>query len=61
MFIYRDEYYCHLCSKGKKSECTKGHEGIAEIIVAKQRKGPTGTVSLVWREEFTKCEDRALD
>ena len=34
MFIYRDEYYCHLCSKGKKSECTKGHQGLAEIIVA---------------------------
>jgi replicative DNA helicase len=61
MFIYRDEYYCHRCSKGKKSECTKGHESIAEIIVAKQRKGPTGTVSLVWREEFTRFEDRALD
>ena len=61
MFIYRDEYYCHLCSKGKKSGCTKGHGGLAEVIVAKQRKGPTGSVSLVWREQYTRFEDRGYE
>lgn len=44
MFIYRDDYY------NKDSE----KKGIAEIIVAKQRNGPIGTVDLVWLPEFTK-------
>ena len=44
MFIYRDDYY------NKDSEM----KGIAEIIVAKQRNGPIGTVNLVWLPEFTK-------
>lgn len=44
MFIYRDDYY------NKDSE----KKGIAEIIVAKQRNGPIGTVELVWLPEYTK-------
>ncbi len=44
MFIYRDEYY------NKQSEKL----GIAEIIVAKQRNGPTGTVELAFLKEYTK-------
>lgn len=44
MFIYRDDYY------NKDSE----EKGIAEIIVAKQRNGPIGTVKLVWLPNYTK-------
>ena len=44
MFIYRDEYY------NKESE----KKGIAEIMIAKQRNGPIGSVELKWMPEFTK-------
>ena len=44
MFIYRDDYY------NKDSEM----KGISEIIVAKQRNGPIGTVNLVWLPQYTR-------
>ncbi|MCP1110283.1 replicative DNA helicase [Ohessyouella blattaphilus] len=44
MFIYRDDYY------NKESE----KKNQAEIIIAKQRNGPTGTVDLAWLPEYTK-------
>jgi len=47
MFIYREEYY--------KPETEK--KAIAEIIIAKHRNGPVGTVELSFRKEFTKFEN----
>lgn len=44
MFLYRDDYY------NKESE----KKGIAEVIIAKQRNGPIGTVELVWMPNYTK-------
>jgi replicative DNA helicase len=48
MFIYRDDYY------NKDSE----KKGIAEVIIAKQRNGPIGTVDLAWLPERTKFGNR---
>ena len=44
MFLYRDDYY------NKESE----KKGIAEVIIAKQRNGPIGTVELLWLPNYTK-------
>ena len=44
MFIYRDDYY------NKDTEL----KGISEIIIAKQRNGPIGTVNLAWLPEYTR-------
>jgi replicative DNA helicase len=44
MFLYRDDYY-HKDSEMK---------GICEVIIAKQRNGPIGTVNLVWLPDYTK-------
>ena len=48
MFLYRDEYY-----NGPKSE----KPGIAEVIIAKHRNGPTGSVELAFRRELTRFEN----
>ncbi|AEM80013.1 primary replicative DNA helicase [Thermoanaerobacter thermohydrosulfuricus] len=44
MFLYRDDYY-HKDSEKKN---------IAEVIIAKHRNGPTGTVELLWLAQYTK-------
>ena len=44
MFLYRDEFY------NKDSEM----KDMAEVIIAKQRNGPIGTVNLVWMPQYTK-------
>ena len=44
MFIYRDDYYNKETDK----------KAISEIIIAKQRNGPIGTVELAWLPEYTK-------
>ena len=50
MFIYRDEYYT-------KDACKE--PGVAEILIAKQRNGPTGMVKLAFLKPITKFESLA--
>jgi replicative DNA helicase len=50
MFIYRDEYYT-------KDACKE--PGVAEVIISKQRNGPTGTVKLAFINRITKFESLA--
>ena len=47
MFIYREEEY----------KPTDENRGIAEVIIGKQRNGPTGTVKLAFIKEFTRFEN----
>ncbi|ADU64837.1 replicative DNA helicase [Desulfurispirillum indicum] len=49
MFIYRDVVY----------HSDTPEPNVAEIIIAKQRNGPTGTVKLLFREELTRFENLA--
>ncbi|MDP3247910.1 MAG: replicative DNA helicase [Polaromonas sp.] len=48
MFIYRDEYYT-------KDACKE--PGVAEVIISKQRNGPTGTVKLAFINRITKFQN----
>ena len=50
MFIYRDDYYT-------KEACKE--PGVAEIIIGKQRNGPTGTVKLFFNKPLTKFDNLA--
>jgi replicative DNA helicase len=50
MFIYRDEYY------NKESR----EPGVAEVIIGKQRNGPTGTVKLAFIKQLTRFQSLVL-
>ena len=49
MFLYRDDYY------NKDTD----NPNVAEVIIAKQRNGPIGTINLVWMPEYTKFANMA--
>lgn len=48
VFIYRDDYYTKALSKAP---------GVVELIVAKQRNGPTGTALLRWEGAYTRFDE----
>jgi replicative DNA helicase len=49
MFLYREGYYNH--------DLSEAEQRVAEVIIAKQRNGPIGTVNLLWMPELTKFSD----
>ncbi|MEC5290665.1 replicative DNA helicase [Aurantimonas sp. C2-6-R+9] len=67
MFVYRDEYY--LANREPKpgpdhlkwEQELNDARGKAEVIIAKQRHGPTGTVPLAFQAEYTRFTDLADD
>jgi replicative DNA helicase len=53
LFIFREEMY------SQEAERRPEVEGVAEIIIGKQRNGPTGTVRLAFLKQFTRFENLA--
>jgi replicative DNA helicase len=53
IFVYREEYYPSLRSPA--------NIGLGELIIAKQRNGPTDTVKVLWAKEFAKFENMKLE
>lgn len=54
MFIYRDDYYNKMDGPTPSKE-----PGVAEVIISKQRNGPTGTTKLAFLKELTRFESLA--
>ena len=54
MFIYRPEVY-------EKDETKPEDQGIAEIIIGKQRNGPIGSVRLSFLNQYTRFENYAAE
>ncbi|HYX81199.1 MAG TPA: replicative DNA helicase [Gemmatimonadales bacterium] len=52
-FIYRQEFY----DGPVDPKTNESIEGLAEVIVGKQRNGPTGTVKLVFKKEYTRFDN----
>jgi len=60
MFIHRVTMECEMCLDSNKI-CDKNHETNAEIILAKQSGGPTGTVNLTFVKQFNLFIDSAAE
>ena len=59
MFIYRGEYYAQKGQvEGDEAEELAKSKGEAEVIIAKHRSGPTGTVELIFQKNITKFKNK---
>ncbi len=56
MFVHREEYY-HQPDEVER----RGIKGKADLMVKKQRNGPTGDIKLLWFQQFTRFKDAAPD
>jgi replicative DNA helicase len=53
MFLYREEYY----DRGEDADVS--NKGIAEVIIAKHRNGPTGDFKVAWMSKYAKFASMA--
>jgi replicative DNA helicase len=60
LLIHRESLYCEKCLKHDNS-CKAGHNQTAELIIAKQRNGGTGTINITFLDEFTRFENPKID
>ncbi|HEX7475731.1 MAG TPA: replicative DNA helicase [Dehalococcoidales bacterium] len=61
LFVYRDEYYFDEESWAKEHPNEEYPSGLADIIVAKHRNGPTGEIKLRFQHTLAKFENMAID
>lgn len=58
LFLYREEYYKDKkTERGLTDKDEKPEEGLTEVIIGKQRNGPTGTVNLTFIKEYARFEN----
>ena len=55
MFIYREDQYAD------KSQPQPDNQGVAELIIGKQRNGPIGDVDLAFLKQYTRFENLASE
>jgi len=53
LFIHRDDY-------GADPAMATAHQGLAKLIISKQRNGPTGEIDLIFKKDISKFESADL-
>ena len=61
LFIYRDEYYYDEETWAKEHPNEEYPAGLADVIIAKHRNGPTGEIKLRFQHTLAKFENMAVD
>ena len=62
--LHRESYYRHVTHEDLDKNPSdfssdNSEDNIAELIITKQRNGPTGTVKLLWQPEYTRFVELA--
>ena len=60
-FLYREDYYSEKSTSDTPQDAPDEEFGIAELIIAKHRNGPTGKVNLAFFKKYTRFENYSDD